>query len=168
MIAEVQELYAYNRWANRRVLDTAERLSADELSKDLGSSFASVQATLVHILSSEWIWLSRWRGTSPTGAPKAWDLSTLDAVRARWQEVEAGQAEFVKGLSKASLSEVLEYKNLQGQTFREPLGQMLRHVVNHSTYHRGQIATLIRQLGHTPVSTDLIRFYREGGGAPGS
>lgn len=161
MIQEVRELYAYNRWANRRILDAAGRLDAEAFGRDLGSSFPSVRDTLVHVLGAEWVWLSRWRGTSPAGIPESWILRTLEEVWARWGEVERDQTVFVSELGEADLARAVAYRNTQGESFTSTMGQMLRHVVNHSSYHRGQVVTMLRQLGAEAVSTDLIRFYRE-------
>lgn len=164
MVQEYRELYEYNRWANRRVLDAASRLSVEEFTKDMGNSFPSVQATLAHIVSAEWIWLSRWQGISPTGIPESWDLSTIEVVRERWEEVARGQEEFLAGMTDEGLNGVLSYRNARGQEAALPLKHILRHVVNHSSYHRGQVTTLLRQLGAEPVSTDLVRFYLERSG----
>ena len=161
MIDELRELFAYNRWANHRILDAAAKLSAEALDRDLGSSFPSVRATLAHILGSEWLWLCRWKGTSPTGVPDTWDLSTLDGIRARWAEVEREQQEFIDALGEEDLRRAVSYRNLKGEPFTNTMAQMLRHVVNHSTYHRGQVITMLRQLGAETVSTDLIAYYRE-------
>jgi len=161
MIDELRELFAYNRWANRRILDAAATLGEDARTKDLGSSFPSVHATLVHMLGAEWIWLSRWQGASPTGLPESWDLSTLDAVRTRWEEVERGQQEIIDALDDDGLRRVVAYRNMKGQPFTSTMAQMLRHVVNHASYHRGQIITMLRQLGAETANTDLIAYYRE-------
>jgi uncharacterized damage-inducible protein DinB len=160
---EMRDLYAYNRWANRRVLDVAARLSPEQLSRDLGSSFPSVRETLAHVLAGEWIWLTRWRGSSPPGLPESWDLSSLEVVRAQWAEVEADQRAFVEGLDEAALDRVVAYRDTRGDPYENPLGQLLRHVVNHSTYHRGQVVTMLRQLGAEAVATDLVLFCRERG-----
>ena len=162
MVDEIRELYAYNRWANHRMLDAASSLSVDAFTRDLGSSFPSVRATLVHILASEWMWLSRWRGESPSGFPEGWGDSTFDALRARWSEVERDQQAFVSELTEEAVGRSVAYRNTRGEPFEQPLAQMLRHVINHSTYHRGQVTTMLRQLGAETVATDLIRFYREG------
>lgn len=160
MNEEIEDLYAYNRWANHRILDAASALSTEAFAKDLGSSFPSVRDTLVHILSSEWVWLSRWRGHSPSGAPDSWDVSTLEGVRSQWTAVEQDQRAYISELTAAMLGRSIAYRTTKGEPFEQPLGQMLRHVVNHSTYHRGQVVTLLRQLGAEAVSTDLIVFYR--------
>jgi uncharacterized damage-inducible protein DinB len=161
---EIRDLYAYNRWANRRVLDAAARLSPEELSRDLGSSFPSVRETLAHVLAGEWIWLTRWRGSSPPGLPESWDLSSLEVVRAQWAEVEADQRAFVEGLDEAALDRVVAYRDTRGDPYENPLGQLLRHVVNHSTYHRGQVVTMLRQLGADAVATDYVVYLRERAG----
>src|SRR5205085_6518900 len=87
------------------------------------------------------------------------DLPHLDALRAKWAEVEREQTEFVEGVSEAALAQALAYVNTHGETWRYPLWQMMQHVVNHSSYHRGQVATLLRQLGAEPTPTDLLVFY---------
>lgn len=161
MIHEIRELYEYNRWANHRMLGAAARLTAEQLTRDLQSSFPSVQATLAHVLSVEWVWLQRWLGESPTSIPSAWDLSSVDALRRRWAEVERDQSLFLDDLKDEEFRRVVSYRNVAGEPFAAPLWQLLRHVVNHSTYHRGQVATLIRQLGMGVPATDLGLFYRE-------
>jgi uncharacterized damage-inducible protein DinB len=161
MIEEIRELYAYNHWANGRMLDATADLPHEELTRDLGSSFPSVRDTLTHMLGAEWIWLSRWMGVSPSGVPVSWDLSTHAAIRDRWRAVEEERSAFLDAQTGASLERVIEYRNTAGEPFSNPLWQMLRHVVNHASYHRGQITTMLRQLGRPAATTDLIVFYRE-------
>lgn len=158
---EIRELFAYTRWANRRLLDAASALDDDALARDLGSSFPSVLATFVHILSADWVWLRRWHGESPEAFPGEEDLPSLAAVRARWDEVEAERSAFLAGLDDAALDRPHDYRNTAGRPYTSRMDEMLRHVVNHSTYHRGQVVTMLRQLGATPPATDLIAFYRE-------
>ncbi|MGH7554230.1 MAG: DinB family protein, partial [Longimicrobiales bacterium] len=101
------------------------------------------------------------QGTSPSGMPEAWKSSTRGEMLERWAEVESEQMKFVSGLTAERLNGVIDYRNTQGQPFSNLLGDLMRHVVNHSTYHRGQVATMLRQLGEAAVSTDLVLFYRE-------
>jgi uncharacterized damage-inducible protein DinB len=157
---EIRQLYAYDRWASARILAAAETLSDEAFVKDLGSSFPSVRDTLVHILSANWVWLSRWQGTSPRSMPEAWTTSTLAEVGARWREIEAQQQAFLAQLPESELDRVVRYTNLAGTPYGEPLWQLLRHVVNHATYHRGQLTTMLRQLGAAPPATDLIEYFR--------
>jgi len=160
----VRTLYAYNSWANHRVLDACAPLSAAQLTQDLHSSFPSVRDTLAHIMLAEWLWLERWLGRSP--AFPASDFADLAAIRARWQKIEVDLNAFIQKLSAADLDRVVEYKNTKGNVFSNPMWQMLQHLVNHGTYHRGQITTMLRQLGASPSTTDLIAFFRENTGKP--
>jgi uncharacterized damage-inducible protein DinB len=161
MLTEIRELYEYNRWANRRVLEVTAKLSAENFSKDLRNSFPSIRQTLVHVLSAEWIWMTRWKGSSPGGIPESWNLSSHPALRTEWQNVENEQAEFVSTLTEEKLLATVAYRTTLGESYSNPLWQLMRHVVNHSTYHRGQITTMLRQLGADAIGTDLIYFYRE-------
>lgn len=158
---EIRALYNYNAWANHRTLDACAALSDEQFARDLGSSFRSVRDTLVHIMGAEWIWFERWHGRSPGALPTADEFPTPASVRARWAEIERDLLSFVAGLSAEDLARVHEVRTLTAGTAANPLWQMLQHVVNHSSYHRGQVVTMLRQLGATPVSTDLIRYYRE-------
>jgi len=164
MLTEIQDLFDYNRWANQRLLAITATLSPGQLGRDLGNSFPSVHDTLVHMLGAEWIWLTRWKGTSPTGIPPEWDLSTHDALMGAWSVVEADLAVFVGSLTDEVLPAPIHYHNTQGAAFSSPLHHLMRHVVNHATYHRGQIVTMLRQLGVEPVSTDMLRYYLERSG----
>jgi uncharacterized damage-inducible protein DinB len=163
VLAEIHDLYAYNRWANRRILAAATVLPAEERGRDLGSSFPSVQATLTHVLGAEWIWLERWNGRSPAGFPADWELGDWAELERRWEDVERTQASFVGGLSEADLQRAVDYRTIDGTPYAARLGQLLRHVVNHSTYHRGQVVTMLRQLGHPAPTTDLVVYHREQG-----
>ena len=160
-IETIRDLYAYNRWANARSLEGASAVSSADFTKEIGGSFASLRGTLAHMYGAEWIWLERWRGNSPRSLPFPLDFPDVETIRTRWLDVEREQTEFLDAIDPERLGEVISYVNLKGDTFAYPLRRMLQHVVNHSTYHRGQITTLLRQLGATPLSTDL-RLYDDG------
>jgi uncharacterized damage-inducible protein DinB len=157
-------LYAYNIWANHRLLESCAALSKDQFTRDLGSSFRSVRDTVVHILGAEWLWLERFLGNSPTALPQAAEFPDLASVRERWIELERNLMSFVSLLAAEDLVRVYEFRTTKGVTYPSALWQALQHVVNHGTYHRGQIATMLRQLGLKPNYTDLIYFYRERAG----
>lgn len=160
-IQDFRTLYEYNSWANHRTLDSCASLTPEQFTRDLGSSFGSVRDTLVHILGAEWIWLERWHGRVPAGLPVAKDFPDLESVRRRWAEVERDLIDYIASLTPEDLQRTIQFKTLAGVPVSQPLWPCLQHLANHSTYHRGQIATLLRQLGAKPVSTDLIGFYRE-------
>jgi uncharacterized damage-inducible protein DinB len=160
-IQDFRTLYEYNSWANHRTLDSCASLTPEQFTRDMGSSFGSVRDTLVHILGAEWIWLERWHGRVPAGLPVARDFPDLESVRRRWTEVERDLIDYIASLTPEDLQRTIQFKTLAGVPISQPLWPCLQHLANHSTYHRGQIATLLRQLGAKPVSTDLIGFYRE-------
>jgi uncharacterized damage-inducible protein DinB len=156
---EMGALYDYNQWANRRVLDACAPLTPEQFTQDLRGSFPSVRDTLAHILGAEWIWLERWNGRSPTALPPGTEFPDLAALRARWEVVGAELLDFVHEVTASELEHIVEYRNMKGNPFAYPLSAMLQHLVNHGSYHRGQIATLLRQLGAKPLSTDLLDYY---------
>jgi uncharacterized damage-inducible protein DinB len=158
---EIRILYDYNAWANHRSLDAAAALTVDQFTKSLGSSFSSLRDTLAHIWGSEWLWLERFQGRSPACLPDVAQFDDLAALKSRWQEDEARLLKFVSSLSQANLTKVHEYRTLSFGQYSNPLWQSMQHMVNHGTYHRGQAATMLRQLNAKPLSSDLIHFYRE-------
>lgn len=154
-------LYEYNTWANQRTLDSCAGLTAEQFTRDLRSSFSSVRDSLAHIYGAEWLWLERWHGRIPSALPSASDFADFASLKARWAQHETALHTFVFSLTSTDLERLIKYKNTQGVPFEGPLWPMLQHVVNHSSYHRGQVATLLRQLGAKPIATDLIAFHRE-------
>jgi uncharacterized damage-inducible protein DinB len=131
----------------------AAHLTAEEFTRDLGASFGSVRGTLIHIMWGEKRWLQRWldgsrlRDLSPDEFP---DCSSL---REGWAELDDDRRAFAAQLTDAVLKESM---SIRGQTFT--LAELIKHIGNHSTYHRGQIVLLLRQLGQTPPATDYA-FY---------
>ena len=165
---DMRQLYDYNAWANRRAMEAAEALAPEQFTKPLGSSFSSVRDTLAHIYGAEWIWLERFQGRSPASLPDVNQFTNLASLRERWLEQEALLLGFVRGLAQADLNRTMEYKTLKFGVYRNPLWQSMQHLVNHGTYHRGQVTTLLRQLGAQPILTDLMHFYRERATAAGA
>jgi uncharacterized damage-inducible protein DinB len=157
-LAYLLKLYAYNHWANHRALDSAAQLSVEEFIRPIGSSFSSVRDTLVHILGAEWIWLMRWKGTSPKILLDSAQFPELSDLRTGWDDFEIEQMAYLEALAEEELARLIRFTNTKGEEWEYPLGEMMYHVVNHSTYHRGQIATMLRQLGHVPEATDLLLF----------
>jgi uncharacterized damage-inducible protein DinB len=165
---DMRQLYDYNAWANRRTMEAAGALTPEQFTKPLGSSFSSVRDTLAHIYGAEWIWLERFQGRSPASLPDTGQFANLVSLRERWLEQEALLLGFVRGLTQADLNRMMEYKTLKFGVYRNPLWQSMQHLVNHGTYHRGQVTTLLRQLGAQPILTDLMHFYRERATAAGA
>jgi uncharacterized damage-inducible protein DinB len=166
---DIQLLYEFDRWANNRVLQAASTLRPEEFTRDLGGSFPSVRDTLVHIVGCEWTWLRCWKEPSPRSAfvtdawtrhkdlfnPKA--FPDFAAVQFKWAEVEREQIEFVNGVTDKSMRRMLPVRDKQIS-----LAHLLQHLANHSTYHRGQVAFMMRQLAAEPCATDFAMFLMEG------
>jgi uncharacterized damage-inducible protein DinB len=168
---DIHLLYEYDRWANNRVLQAVSAFSGEQFTRDLGGSFRSVRDTLVHIISGEWGWLAYWKELNPDAAfiadlkkrrdalfrPEAFPNAAV--VQAKWAEVEKEQAKFVDGLTDESPGKMLPFRATQAS-----LAHLMQHLANHSTYHRGQIALMMRQLGAEPAATDFHVFLMEGRG----
>jgi uncharacterized damage-inducible protein DinB len=160
--ADLTTMLDFHYWARDRVLDAAAQLTPGQYTQDLKSSFRSVRDTLVHIYSAEWNWYQRWQGSSPAGMLDPADYADVPTLAAAWRAHEARMRAYLASLDDASVLHVVEYRNLQGQPYASAVWEMLHHVVNHGTYHRGQVQTMLRQLGASPSrSVDLIAFYRE-------
>ncbi len=127
----------------------------------MGSSFSSLRDTLAHLVAVEWVWQERWRGRSPSREDyfRDWGTDrfpTLAAVSERWANVEQLVRDCLAHLTEDQLARPLTYKNNKGETWKYPLWQTLWHVVNHQTYHRGQVTTLLRQLGAQAAQVDFL------------
>ena len=157
----LQTLLDYHYWARDRVLEAAERLTPEHLTRDLGNSFPSVRDTLVHLFSADWIWCARWEGESPQTMLDPKTFPDVATIRAAWKEHEQKVRAILTQLGENGISRAIEYRTLNGLAQAQPFWQMLQHVVNHGSYHRGQVVTMLRQLGGAPPpSMDLIAFYR--------
>jgi uncharacterized damage-inducible protein DinB len=159
--SEMLALYEYNAWADRRALEAAGALSTEQFTKPICSSFPSVRDTLGHIYGAEWLWLERFQGRSPASLPDTKEFGEIGQLKARWMEFEPLLLNFARGLAQQDLDRVMEYNTLKFGVYKNPLWQSMQHVVNHGTYHRGQITTMLRQLGAQPILTDLMHYYRE-------
>ena len=156
---EVQHLFEYNRWANNRMFKALSELTTEKFTSKLPNSHRSVRDTLVHIISGEWIWLKRWKGMSPEDMFQPEDYPDLASVQQKWGAVESEQTDFVNKITDDLLDMNISYVNTEGETCEYQLVRMMQHVVNHSTYHRGQVMALLKQLGEKPVATDLLVFH---------
>jgi uncharacterized damage-inducible protein DinB len=163
-INDIRALLDYHYWARDRLLAAVEPLTAEQLTRDMGSSFRSIHDTVVHIYAAEWVWHSRWTGVSPTTLLDPAGFPDVATIRQRWAELEGQVRSFIESAGEAGLARVYDYKLLSGAAGRSELRQMVQHFVNHASYHRGQVTTLLRQIGVQPAtSQDLIAFYRERG-----
>lgn len=158
---EFRELFDYNAWANRTIFDAVALLPEAQYFRDLKSSYGGIHGTLAHIVWAEQLWLHRWLGKPNPAVAQGADLKSLAEARGRWEAVEAERGSFLAAFTADRLEETRVVKPSSGREYVHSYRQMFRHLINHSSYHRGQIVTFIRQLGSKPPSTDLILYYRQ-------
>jgi len=157
----IREMFDYNYWARDRQFEACEALNQEQFLRPMESSYSSLRDTLAHLVGAEWGWQERWRGRSPSREEyfRDWGpdrFPTLAAVRERWAGVELQVRDYLAHLTEDRLTRPLTYKNLKGETWTYPMWQTLWHVVNHQTYHRGQVTTLFRQLGAQAAPVDFL------------
>jgi uncharacterized damage-inducible protein DinB len=116
---------------------------------------------VAHIVGAEWIWLRRCKGESPTRAPDWFSNPSPPALMKALEQVEGDRLQFLLSLASEDLDKEVGYSLLDGSKGVLPLSTLFRHVMNHSTYHRGQLAAMLRRLNVTPPSTDLMIYAAE-------
>jgi len=153
---DVRLSFAFNDWANRRVLDAARSVVPADFTRDLRTSFGSIHGTLVHIMAGEWRWLRFWRGQSYDREFRPEDYQSVATLETAWEEVASVWRRLVTGLTDDQLQTRAMVRGAE-----RPLVQTLQHVLNHSSHHRGQATTLLRQVGQLPPSIDFLVFLTD-------
>ena len=156
-----RELLLYMLWADRLVLAAVRQVREEDLTRDAGVSFKSILGTLAHILGSERMWLSRFLGVSLDRVPSIQDFPDLMSWIMGWEETAAQLEAFLAGLTDEQLATPLTWTNTRGESHTHPLWHPVSHMVNHATYHRGQVISLLRQMGYAVPATDLIVYFSE-------
>lgn len=157
---EILTLYAFDKWANERVLEVVATLTEEQYMKNLGDSFGGVRGTMVHIYGANRVWLDRWKERPTASLPRVEIIPTFSTLTERWKNFQTELDEFLLTLTEEKLLTPLKYKDIRGNEYNQPLRHQMQHRVNHSSYHRGQITMMFRLLGVKPVGTDLITYYR--------
>jgi uncharacterized damage-inducible protein DinB len=160
----LNQLYDYNYWANHRLIATAETLSNEQLFRQHGHSWGSVQGVLVHMMSAEWVWLRRCQGESPRAMLNWDDYPTVGVLAERWAQIESEMLGFINTQSPESLSRAIAYTNTRGITFTLELWKMLVHVANHSTHHRGELASMFAMMDVPHPEDDWLFYFLERSG----
>jgi uncharacterized damage-inducible protein DinB len=154
--AEASLHLRYSAWASRKLVEAIREVSTVDLEKPVGISHNSVLGTLAHILWGDWLWFIRL--VEPMEKPD----QTRDALETVWPGLQDRWIAWAEGASEAEVHRIVEYVSiLDGKTARTPAWQIVLHVVNHATLHRGQVMGMLRQMGIAPPHTDLMNFYRE-------
>jgi uncharacterized damage-inducible protein DinB len=158
---DLGRLLEYTVWANHRIMRAAATLEVEDFKRDLQASYGGVRGTLTHIMGAEWIWLERWKGLSPARLLDEGEFPDILALRERWRVIEEHREAWFRSLGDDAPGRIIAYRNLAGVADEAPLWQLVQHVANHSSYHRGQVTTMLRQLGAKTVSTDMVAWDRE-------
>jgi uncharacterized damage-inducible protein DinB len=157
----LQHHIEYNTWATRRLLNAVSGMSAKELSHDFGTADRTILGTLAHLYAAERNWLARMEEGTAAIQSRTREDNQLETLSQKWTEVQNGWRTWVRQLPPEAPDQVMEYLDLQGNRWAQPLWQILLHVVIHSTHHRGQVSGFLRALGKTPPPLDFIAFVRE-------
>jgi uncharacterized damage-inducible protein DinB len=166
-VTDLQRRFDYGYWANRKLFAVISTLSDQEFVRDVAGSYGSIRNTLVHTMSAEWGWIDRAGGPPRGPALKGDDYPTASSVAAQWATVEGYVREFLGTLRDEDLSREIEFSLPQTGKRTMRLGEALEHAANHGVHHRGQVALLLRALGHAPGNVDLL-FYDAEKRAPGA
>lgn len=157
----LEQLLDYHYWSQERVFHAVESLSAEQFTRELGNSFASVRDTLAHIHSAECAWYARWQNQSP---PALETFPDLESLRQASRKQEVRMRELLERLGQDGVNNAMEYTSrLDGKQHKSLFWEMFQHLINHGTYHRGQVTMMLRLLEAKPISTDLILFYWDRG-----
>lgn len=159
----------YNQWMNKSIYSAASQLSASDLAEDRGAFFGSIIGTLNHLLVGDTIWLKRFaehpaklkslEHFHEVESPNALDSilhENFEELRQSRLKMDHLIREFSSELTDAVLLSSLSYKNTKGEPFTKNLGALVQHFFNHQTHHRGQITTLLNQVGIDVGVTDLL------------
>lgn len=158
LVSDLERLYDYGYWANKRLLGAVSQLTPEQFTQSVAGSYGSVRNTLVHVLSAEWGWLDRCGGHARGARLKPEAYPTLDALAQEWDRVEGYVREFLSGLKDEDLSREVEFAIGGGTTSAATLGDLMQHAALHAVHHRGQVALLLRALGHVPGDFDMLFF----------
>ena len=150
----------YSAWASKRLVDAASSLSPEELARDFGTADRSVLDTLVHLYAADRLWFSRLAGGPYPGFISPADRS-LTVLQNDWPALHDRWKEWARGITAESAQSVVSYNDMRGNPWSQPLWQLVLHVVNHGTHHRGQVSGFLRSMGHPPPPLDLVLYYRD-------
>ena len=156
----LQQYAAYNIWANKRILETAKLLGEEQINKEIVSSFPSVYKTVLHLLEVENVWWERLKLVEHTTL-SGWFTGNFDELSKKLLELSQQWHSWIQQTNEVNISHVFAYQNSKKEHFKQPVYEMLLHLFNHQTFHRGQLVTMFRQLGLDKIpSTDFIVYSR--------
>jgi uncharacterized damage-inducible protein DinB len=152
---------AYHAWANGQLFDTLLSLAEEQQHAIVSSSFPSLYKTVLHMLDAESIWWQRLKLQERLDRPSDGFSGDMQALCTRLQQQDKQWQDWVSSASENALQHEFIYFNSKKERFKQPVYQMLLHLFNHGTYHRGQLVTMLRQLGVEKIpATDFIVWSR--------
>lgn len=152
----IADLLAYHQWANGKLFGLCRPLAAEQLDREEPIGLGSLRKTLYHVWAAESLWLSRWKGTSPTSFPIE-DGVPIDELHARFEMLHAARNGFLTEENPKDYSRIVSYRNLAGEAFANPLVNLIMHVVNHAVHHRAQAMHFLKLSGvKIPGGLDYI------------
>lgn len=156
------ELAGFNLWANNIACNWLADITEEQWTMEIVSSFNSIRETVLHTVSAEKAWLERFRKNKEIVWLQSGFTGSKDELIAIWKNTSQELKQFINEFEETQLTVQLQFTRLNGEVYTMPYYQLFAHVVNHATYHRGQLVTMLRQAGYTKVqSTDLLGFYRQ-------
>ena len=149
----------YSAWASQRLMDAATKLSPEELTRDFNTADKTVLDTLVHVYAADRIWLARVSGQQRATFidPEDRDLNRLQT---EWPALHERWKLWMSEFKDDDVSRIIDYKDTKGRPYSQPVWQIVLHLVNHGTHHRGQVSGFLRAMDRTPPPLDLIAYYR--------
>ncbi len=151
----------YTAWATARIVEATAKLTSEELTRDFGTADKSVLGTLVHTFAADRIWIGRVEGNIPARFLELEKDMFLEVLQNDWPKVCGRWLAWAEALTDESAKASISYQDLKGNPYSTPAWQIVMHVINHATHHRGQAAGMIRSMGHTPPVLDMIAYYRQ-------
>jgi uncharacterized damage-inducible protein DinB len=158
-VEDLKTLFDYSYWANDRLCGVLSQLTTEQFTQPVAGSYGSIRNTMVHMLSAEWGGLARCGAPARGPALNSQDYPTVTSLFERWRHVEACVREFLSTLQDADLGRVVEFAIGGGSRQSMTLGELLHHTAIHGVHHRGQVALLLRMLGHVPGNFDILLYY---------
>jgi uncharacterized damage-inducible protein DinB len=160
-VKDLQTLFDYGHWANRKLLDAMSPLTPEQFTQPVSDNHGSIRNTMVHVLSAEWGWLDRCGGPE-RGAPlKPDDFPTIASLVEAENRVETYARQFLGTLRDEDLARIVEFTLGGSEKHSMPVGELLQHAANHGAHHRGQVSLLLRLLGKNPENFDLLFYFAE-------
>ncbi|HTW67641.1 MAG TPA: DinB family protein [Bryobacteraceae bacterium] len=149
----------YSAWASQRLLDAAAQLSPEELKRDFQTADKTVLDTLAHVYAADRIWLTRVKGETRATFldPEDRDLTVLQS---EWPALHERWKLWMADRNDAGVEQSIAFKDTRGNPYTQPVWQIILHLVNHGTHHRGQVSGFLRSMGKTPPPLDMIAYYR--------